>query len=125
MRRHKARRRPGPGEKDKGTLGVLLPTLVWAGMQRGGELRGGRRPGAAAMVGGGVGAREEAVQRWRRLVELGSEGKGLFKGVARRWGLGRMRVEAGERCGVALMVLGVTERSGARFAAATRRLGQG
>ena len=33
--------------------------------------------------------------------------------------------EAGERCGAALKVLGVAERSGARFAAATRRLEQG
>ena len=33
--------------------------------------------------------------------------------------------EAGERCGAALMVSGIAERSGTRFAVATRRLKQG
>ena len=47
---------PDPGRKEEGTSGVLVPTSARAVVQRGGELRGGRRPGAAAMVGGGVGA---------------------------------------------------------------------
>jgi hypothetical protein len=51
---------PDPGKKEQGTSGVLVPTSARAVVQRGRELRGGRRPGAAAMVGGGVGARGES-----------------------------------------------------------------
>ena len=57
---------PDLGEKGKGTSGALLPTLVWAGVQRGGELRGGRHLGAAAMVGGVVGSSGGGLERqWR------------------------------------------------------------
>ena len=48
-----------PGKLEEGTSGVLVPTSARAVVQRGGKLRGGRRPGAAVMVGGGVGARGE------------------------------------------------------------------
>ena len=47
---------PDPRKKEEGTSGVLVPTSARAVVQWGGELRGDRRPGAAAMVGGGVGA---------------------------------------------------------------------
>ena len=70
-----------------------MPTLVWAGVQRGGELRGGRRPG-----GGGISGR----RRWelgRRLVaavevvEVKGDARAPFIGEIRRrgepWGGGR------------------------------------
>ena len=53
-------------KKEKEASRPLVPTLVWAGVQRGGELHGGWRPGAAAMVGEGVGSSGGGLERrWR------------------------------------------------------------